>query len=206
MLEHGDTVSIGGTTLRAVHNPGHTQGTTNWMMTVEDGGRRYNVAILGSMLPDWGVSLIKNPRHKNVVADTRLGLSRLKPRRRRTSSCPAMRSRSSRGSRADQGGVRPHPLLSGDEWMSDIMEAEADLERAVWAEEQARESSKPLRRPAVDDQSGRKILAVGLVWIHSVRSSRDRDRISCADSTTARCRATAPDGTAAPFDGLGNGL
>jgi metallo-beta-lactamase class B len=137
MLEHGDTVAIGGTTLRAVHNPGHTQGTTTWMMTVEDGGRRYNVAILGSMLPDWGVSLIKNPRHKNVVADTRLGLSRLKAEK-----APDIVLRSHAQSFFEgkieqiKAGVRPHALLNGDEWMSDIMEAETDLERAVWAEEQ----------------------------------------------------------------------
>ena len=30
VLEHGDTVEVGGTSLRAVHNPGHTHGTTTW--------------------------------------------------------------------------------------------------------------------------------------------------------------------------------
>ena len=137
VLEHGDTVQIGGTTLRAVHNPGHTQGTTTWMMTVEDGGRRYNVAIRGSLLPDWGVSLIKNPRHKNVVADTRLGLSRMKAEKAPDIVLPSHAQSFFEGKiEQTKAGVRPHPLLNGDEWMSDIMEAEADFERAVWAEEQ----------------------------------------------------------------------
>ena len=43
VLKHGDTVSLGGTTLRAVHTPGHTQGATTWITTVEDNGRRYTV-------------------------------------------------------------------------------------------------------------------------------------------------------------------
>jgi metallo-beta-lactamase class B len=137
VLEHGDTVEIGGMTLRAVHNPGHTQGTTTWMMTVEDGGQRYNVAFRGSLLPDWGVSLIKNPRHKNVVADTRLGLSRLRAEKAPDIVLPS-HARSFFEGKIEQtkAGVRPHPLLNGGKWISDIIEAEADLERAVWAEEQ----------------------------------------------------------------------
>ena len=137
VLEHGDTVEIGGTTLRAVHNPGRTQGTTTWMMTVEDGGRSYTVAFLGNMLPDWGVALTNNSQHKNVIADTRLGLNRLKAEKAPDIVLPGhAQSFFERKFEEVKAGVRPHPLLNGDAWMSDIMEAEANLEATVWAEEQ----------------------------------------------------------------------
>jgi metallo-beta-lactamase class B len=137
VLEHGDTVEIGGTSLRAVHHPGHTQGTTTWMLTVDDGGRRYDVAIRGSLLPDWGVSFTKNPRHKNLVADTQLGLNRLKAEKAPDIVLPGHAQSFFEGKiEQTRAGVRPHPLMNGGEWMTDIMEAEADLERAVWAEEQ----------------------------------------------------------------------
>ena len=70
-LKDGDTVTLGGTTLRAIHAPGHTRGATIWMTTVEDAGRRYTVAFLTTTTPNPGVPLFDNPRHPNVVEDTR---------------------------------------------------------------------------------------------------------------------------------------
>ena len=64
VLKHGDTVSLGGTTLRALHTPGHTQGATTWITTVQDGGRQYTVGFLGGTTPNGGVPLFDNPRHK----------------------------------------------------------------------------------------------------------------------------------------------
>lgn len=137
VLAHGDTVAIGGTTLRAVHHPGHTRGTTTWMITVQDGGRSYDVAFLGTMLPNWGVPLTSNPRHKNVVAETRLGLGRLKAEEAPDIMLPSHAQSLFEGKIQEiKTGRRPHPLLNGDRWMSDIAQAEAELERAVEAEEQ----------------------------------------------------------------------
>jgi metallo-beta-lactamase class B len=137
VLEHGDTVELGGTTLRAVHHPGRTQGTTTWMLAVEDGGRRYAVAFLGSMLPDSGVPLASNPRHRNLAADTRLGLGRLRAEKAPDIILPAHAQSLFEGKIEQvRRGVRPHPLLNGNEWTSDVMEAEASFERALEAEEQ----------------------------------------------------------------------
>jgi metallo-beta-lactamase class B len=137
VLEHGDTVTIGGTTLRAVHNPGHTQGTTTWMTAVNDGDRTYNVAFLGSLLPDEGVPLEKNPRHRRIVADIRVGFGRLKAEKAPDIVLPT-HAGSLLAGKVEQikAGARPHPLLNGGKWMSDITEAEATLERWVTAEEQ----------------------------------------------------------------------
>src|SRR5688572_4146959 len=81
VLKHGDTVSLGGTTLRAVHTPGHTQGATTWITTVEDNGRRYTVGFLGGTTPNGGVPLFDNPRHKSVIEDTQRTFTTLKAER-----------------------------------------------------------------------------------------------------------------------------
>ena len=78
VVEDGDTLTLGGTTLRAVWTPGHTQGATMWMTTVQEGGRTYDVAFRGGEIPNAGVPLIDNPRHPTVVEDTQRTLRLLK--------------------------------------------------------------------------------------------------------------------------------
>ncbi len=78
VIEDGDTVTLGGVTLRALWTPGHTQGATMWMMTVQEDGDSYSVAFRGGEIPNQGVQLFGNPRHPTVVADTRATLEKLK--------------------------------------------------------------------------------------------------------------------------------
>jgi metallo-beta-lactamase class B len=75
VIKDGDTVTLDGTTLRALWMPGHTQGATVWMTT---GGKTYSVAFRGGEIPNDGVALFDNPRHPTVVEDTRMTLQRLK--------------------------------------------------------------------------------------------------------------------------------
>ena len=136
-LKDGDTVSLGGTTLRAIRAPGHTQGATIWMTTVEDGGRRYNVAFFTTTTPNPGVPLFDNPRHKNVVEDTRNTFRKLKAEREPdivlVGHPQAMFAQTMERMRK---GERPHPLLNGAEaWTRQLAMSEADFERRV-AEEQ----------------------------------------------------------------------
>lgn len=78
VIEDGDTVSLGGVTLRALATPGHTQGATVWLTTVQERGETYSVAFRGGEIPNAGSPLIDNPRHPTVVADTQRTLQRLK--------------------------------------------------------------------------------------------------------------------------------
>jgi metallo-beta-lactamase class B len=78
VIKDGDTVSLGGVTMRALWVPGHTQGATVWMTTVSEGGKTYSVAFRGGETPNAGVQLIGNPRHPRVIEDTRMTLNRLK--------------------------------------------------------------------------------------------------------------------------------
>jgi metallo-beta-lactamase class B len=61
MLHDGDEVTLGGTTLVAHLTPGHTRGCTTWSMKVRDGGKSYDVVIIGSMGVNAGYQLVNNP-------------------------------------------------------------------------------------------------------------------------------------------------
>lgn len=47
-LKHGETVTLGGTTLTAHLTAGHTRGATTWTMQAQEGGRTYNVVFASS--------------------------------------------------------------------------------------------------------------------------------------------------------------
>ncbi len=77
VIGDGDSVTLGGVTLRAMLTGGHTQGATMWTTSVEEGGRSYTVAFRGGEIPNAGVELVDNPRHPTVVEDTRRTLALL---------------------------------------------------------------------------------------------------------------------------------
>src|SRR5678809_1236394 len=72
VLHDGDKVELGGMTLTAHLNPGHTPGTTTWTFPVRDGGRTYNVVIIGGGLQDDArlVYNANNPEIAGIWADT----------------------------------------------------------------------------------------------------------------------------------------
>jgi metallo-beta-lactamase class B len=49
VLHDGDTVTLGGMALTAHLTPGHTKGCTTWTLKVEDGGKSYDVVVVGSV-------------------------------------------------------------------------------------------------------------------------------------------------------------
>jgi metallo-beta-lactamase class B len=49
MLNDGESVTLGGTTLVAHLTAGHTRGCTTWTTTVQEGGRSYNVVLACSL-------------------------------------------------------------------------------------------------------------------------------------------------------------
>jgi metallo-beta-lactamase class B len=60
-LKDGDTVTLGGVVLTAHHTPGHTPGCTTWTFRVPEGGRTYDVLIIGSVGVNPGTNLVGNP-------------------------------------------------------------------------------------------------------------------------------------------------
>ena len=69
VLHDGDQVRLGGTVLVAHLTPGHTKGCTTWTMTVQEGGKTYNVVILGSPNVNGGYKLVNNAGYPQIAAD-----------------------------------------------------------------------------------------------------------------------------------------
>lgn len=67
-LHDGDTLNIG-VTLVAHWTPGHTKGCTTYTMEVEDGGKKYNVVVVGGTTINPGVYLVKNPKYPEIATD-----------------------------------------------------------------------------------------------------------------------------------------
>jgi CubicO group peptidase (beta-lactamase class C family)/glyoxylase-like metal-dependent hydrolase (beta-lactamase superfamily II) len=69
VLEDGDEVKLGGVTLVARLTPGHTRGCTTWTWRVEDGGKKYDVVVIGSPNVNPGFQLVNNKVYPDIAAD-----------------------------------------------------------------------------------------------------------------------------------------
>ena len=75
ILEDGEEVMLGGSTLVARLTPGHTPGCTTWTMTVEEGDEIYNVVIVGSMGSNPGFQFVNNTTNPTIVDQYKKGFS-----------------------------------------------------------------------------------------------------------------------------------
>jgi metallo-beta-lactamase class B len=73
VLHDGDEVTLGGSTLVAHLTPGHTRGCTTWTFKVQEGGKTYNVGIIGSMGVNAGTKLVNNPQVPDIAEEYRRG-------------------------------------------------------------------------------------------------------------------------------------
>lgn len=69
VLHDGDEVRLGGTVLVADLTPGHTKGCTTWTMNVTEGGKKYNVVIIGSPNVNPGYKLVDNAAYPQISDD-----------------------------------------------------------------------------------------------------------------------------------------
>jgi metallo-beta-lactamase class B len=69
VLHDGDHVTLGGVTLVAHLTPGHTKGCTTWTMKVTEGGKTYDVVIIGSPNVNQGYKLVGNAQYPGIAAD-----------------------------------------------------------------------------------------------------------------------------------------
>lgn len=69
VLHDGDEVTLGGSVLVAHLTPGHTKGCTTWTMKVSDGGKTYNVVIVGSPNVNPGYKLVNNKAYPQIAQD-----------------------------------------------------------------------------------------------------------------------------------------
>src|SRR5258706_15253759 len=69
VIHDGEKVTLGGTTLVAHLTPGHTRGCTTWTATVEEGGKRYDVVIIGSVGVNQGTQLVNNKQVPQIAEE-----------------------------------------------------------------------------------------------------------------------------------------
>ena len=69
VLHDGDEVKLGDAVLVAHKTPGHTKGCTTWTMKVTDGGKTYNVVIVGSPNVNAGYKLVNNAAYPEIAQD-----------------------------------------------------------------------------------------------------------------------------------------
>jgi metallo-beta-lactamase class B len=71
VLRDGDTVTLGDVALTARHTPGHTKGSTTWIMNVVDGGKNYMVVFPDGSGVNPGFRVAKNPSYPGIGDDYR---------------------------------------------------------------------------------------------------------------------------------------
>jgi metallo-beta-lactamase class B len=69
VLEDGDEVKLGGMTLVARRTPGHTRGCTTWTWKLADGGKTYDVVVIGSPNVNPGYRLVDNRDYPEIADD-----------------------------------------------------------------------------------------------------------------------------------------
>ena len=71
VLKDGDIVTIGGIRLTARHTPGHTPGSTTFLMDVNEGGKVYKVVFAASTTVNPGTRLKTDPSYPGIADDYR---------------------------------------------------------------------------------------------------------------------------------------
>lgn len=77
ILKDGDTVELGGVTLTAHLTPGHTQGCTTWTLKAEEGGKTYDVVVVGSLSLNAAV-LVNNTAYPQIADDFRRSFAKMR--------------------------------------------------------------------------------------------------------------------------------
>jgi len=124
ILHDGDQVSLGGTTLVAHLTPGHTKGCTTWTMKAQDGGRSYDVVIIGSMGVNPGMRLVNNPAYPEIAEDFMRGFRTMRSLNADVplGSHPGMYNMAQKYAKLGQSGANPYVDPQGYKTEIDLVE------------------------------------------------------------------------------------
>ena len=78
VLHDGDQVKLGGNVLVAHLTPGHTKGCTTWTWKTREGGKDYEVVVVGSPNANQGYQLVDNALYPKIADDFELTFRTLK--------------------------------------------------------------------------------------------------------------------------------
>lgn len=71
VFRDGDEVKLGDIAIRTLHTPGHTKGSTTYVMTVSDGGKPYAVVFPDGTSVNPGYRVGRNPSYRGIADDFR---------------------------------------------------------------------------------------------------------------------------------------
>jgi len=134
VLHDGDTVSLGGTTLVAHLTPGHSRGCTTWTLKAQEGGKSYDVVIIGSFGTNPGFKLVNNTDAPGIADEfsRTFKVARSLPCDVPLGSHPGMYNLDEKFAKLGKGGPNPFIDPTGYKLEVDIDEA---MFRAVLAEQ-----------------------------------------------------------------------
>ncbi len=131
VLHDGDQVTLGGTTLVAHLTPGHTHGCTTWSLKVQDGGKTYDVVIIGSMGVNAGTQLINNTKNPGILDEYEKGFAVM-----HTLACdvplgshPAMYNLAEKYAKLSKGG--PNPFIDPQGYQKEVAVEESAFRQAL---------------------------------------------------------------------------
>jgi metallo-beta-lactamase class B len=135
VLHDGDQVTLGGTTLVAHLTPGHTHGCTTWSLKIQDGGKTYDVVIIGSMGVNAGTQLVNNTKNPGILSEYEQGFKVM-----HSLACdvplgshPAMYNLAEKYAKLAKGG--PNPFIDPQGYQKEVNVEEAAF-REVLAQQQ----------------------------------------------------------------------
>jgi metallo-beta-lactamase class B len=135
VLHDGEEVKLGGATLVARLTPGHTRGNTTWTMRLQEGGKTYDVTIIGSFGTNPGTRLVNNPTVPGIVDEYNRTFKTARSLKVDVplGSHPGMYNMEEKFGKLGKGG--PNPFIDPDGYKLEVDIDEA-MFRAVLAEQQ----------------------------------------------------------------------
>ena len=76
VIRHGERIELGSTELEVSETPGHTNGSTSFLMSIETDGETYDVAIVNMGSVNEGTKFIDNSLYPSIATDYALTFER----------------------------------------------------------------------------------------------------------------------------------
>jgi metallo-beta-lactamase class B len=135
VLHDGESVTLGGTTLVAHLTPGHSRGCTTWTLKAQEGGKNYDVVIIGSFGTNPGFKLVNNIEVPGIADEFNRAFKVARSLKCDVplGSHPGMYNMEAKYAKLGTGGPNPFIDPAGYKLEVDIDEA---MFRAVLAEQQ----------------------------------------------------------------------
>ena len=118
-LHDGDEVKLGGTVLAAHLTPGHTKGCTTWTTKAQEGGKSYDVVVIGSVGVNPGFKLVNNAEVPDMAGEYQRSFKLLRslPCDVPLGSHPAMYNMQAKYARLGKG---PNPFIDPEGYKHEL--------------------------------------------------------------------------------------